>query len=102
MIAAGRPRSLSSPRRSIWLRRWFDRVRPEAAPISSVVAEARRRLRSTDEIVEVIAERVGYADATHFIRLFRRAHGVTPAAWRTGHHGAASPVLPIKHPSTLR
>ena len=57
--------------------------------IAGRLAEARRRLRSTDEIVEVIAERVGYADATHFIRLFRRAHGVTPAAWRTGHHGAA-------------
>lgn len=46
------------------------------------MAEARRRLRGTDERVEIIAERVGYADATHFIRLFRRAHGLTPAAWR--------------------
>ncbi len=46
------------------------------------MAEARRRLRGTDEQVEVIAERVGYADVTHFIRLFRRTHGVTPAAWR--------------------
>jgi AraC-like DNA-binding protein len=34
-------------------------------------------------MVEVIAERVGYADATHFIRLFRRMYGVTPAAWRS-------------------
>ncbi|HEY0463268.1 MAG TPA: AraC family transcriptional regulator [Polyangiaceae bacterium] len=34
-------------------------------------------------MVEIIAERVGYADATHFIRLFRRAYGVTPSAWRT-------------------
>nr|WP_257462900.1 AraC family transcriptional regulator [Archangium lipolyticum] len=46
------------------------------------MAEARRRLRGTDERVDIIAERVGYADATHFIRLFRRLHGVTPAAWR--------------------
>ncbi|MFL5358306.1 helix-turn-helix domain-containing protein [Archangium sp.] len=46
------------------------------------MAEARRRLRGTDERVDIIAERVGYADATHFIRLFRRAHGLTPAAWR--------------------
>lgn len=46
------------------------------------MAEARRRLRGTDEQVDIIAERVGYADATHFIRLFRRAHGLTPAAWR--------------------
>jgi AraC-like DNA-binding protein len=46
------------------------------------MAEARRRLRGTDERVDIIAERVGYADVTHFIRLFRRVHGVTPAAWR--------------------
>jgi AraC family transcriptional regulator, transcriptional activator of pobA len=46
------------------------------------MAEARRRLRHSDEQVDVIAERVGYADPTHFIRMFRRAHGVTPARWR--------------------
>ncbi|MDC0712914.1 AraC family transcriptional regulator [Stigmatella sp. ncwal1] len=46
------------------------------------MAEARRRLRGTDERVDIIAERVGYADVTHFIRLFRRLHGITPAAWR--------------------
>ena len=46
------------------------------------MAEARRRLRGTDERVDIIAERVGYADVTHFIRLFRRLHGLTPAAWR--------------------
>lgn len=50
--------------------------------IAGRLAEARRRLSHTDEIIDVIAERVGYADATHFIRVFRRAHGVTPAAWR--------------------
>jgi AraC-like DNA-binding protein len=33
-------------------------------------------------MVDVIAERVGYADPTHFIRMFRRQHGATPAAWR--------------------
>ena len=26
--------------------------------------------------------RVGYADATHFIRMFRREHGATPTVWR--------------------
>ncbi|WP_394824491.1 AraC family transcriptional regulator [Pendulispora albinea] len=50
--------------------------------IAARLAEARNRLIQTDEMVDVIAERVGYADTTHFIRLFRRAHGVTPAAWR--------------------
>lgn len=46
------------------------------------MAEARRRLRGTDERVDIIGERLGYADVTHFIRLFRRTHGLTPAAWR--------------------
>jgi AraC family transcriptional activator of pobA len=46
------------------------------------MAEARRLLLTTDEMVDVIAERVGYADATHFIRMFRRAHGMTPVAFR--------------------
>jgi AraC-like DNA-binding protein len=53
--------------------------------IAGRLSEARRRLAHTDEVVEVIAERVGYADVTHFIRVFRREHGVTPAAFRNRH-----------------
>ncbi|MFP2925174.1 helix-turn-helix domain-containing protein [Pyxidicoccus sp. 3LG] len=56
------------------------------------MAEARRRLHGTDERVDIIAERVGYADVTHFIRLFRRVHGVTPAAWRRGKMGEVAPA----------
>ncbi|MDQ3369575.1 MAG: AraC family transcriptional regulator [Myxococcota bacterium] len=55
------------------------------------MAEARSRLAHTDEFVEIIAERVGYADATHFIRTFRRVHGATPAAWRAGKRRASLP-----------
>lgn len=50
--------------------------------IEGRMAEARRRLTETDEYVDVIAERVGYADPSHFVRLFRRHHGKAPAAWR--------------------
>lgn len=50
--------------------------------VSARMAEARRLLLHSDELIEIIAERVGYADSTHFIRMFRREHGVTPAAWR--------------------
>ena len=46
------------------------------------MAEARRRLLHSDEHVDIIAERVGYADPTHFIRMFRRTHGATPGRWR--------------------
>ena len=55
------------------------------------MAEARRRLRGTDEHVDTLAGRVGYADVTHFIRLFRRTHGLTPAAWRRA-VGAPAPA----------
>jgi AraC-like DNA-binding protein len=50
--------------------------------IAGRLAEARRCLLHSDETIEDIAVRVGYADATHFIRLFRRAHDMTPTAWR--------------------
>ena len=50
--------------------------------VSGRMAEARRLLLHSDERVDVVAERVGYADSTHFIRMFRREHGATPAAWR--------------------
>jgi AraC-like DNA-binding protein len=50
--------------------------------IGGRMAEARRLLLHSDEMVDVIAERVGYTDPTHFIRMFRRHHGATPAAWR--------------------
>jgi AraC-like DNA-binding protein len=50
--------------------------------VSGRMAEARRLLLHSDERVELIAERVGYADSTHFIRMFRREHSATPAAWR--------------------
>lgn len=51
--------------------------------IDGRMAEARRLLVDSGERVDVIAERVGYADSTHFIRMFRRAHGATPAQWRS-------------------
>ncbi|WP_394827773.1 AraC family transcriptional regulator [Pendulispora albinea] len=50
--------------------------------IAGRMAEARRLLLHSDERVDGIAERVGYVDPTHFIRMFRRAHGTTPSAWR--------------------
>jgi AraC family transcriptional regulator, transcriptional activator of pobA len=62
--------------------------------IAGRLSEARRRLVHSDEPIEVIAERVGYADATHFIRMFRRMHGATPAAWRTSRRTAAGAAKP--------
>jgi AraC family transcriptional regulator, transcriptional activator of pobA len=56
--------------------------------IAGRMAEARRLLLHSDEMIDVVAERVGYADPTHFIRMFQRAHGTTPAAWRTAKSGS--------------
>ena len=50
--------------------------------VAGRMAEARRLLLHSDERIDDVAERVGYADPTHFIRMFQRAHGATPAAWR--------------------
>jgi AraC-like DNA-binding protein len=57
--------------------------------IAGRMAEARRILLHSDERIDVVAERVGYADPTHFIRMFQRTQGMTPAAWR-----AAQPLSP--------
>lgn len=46
---------------------------------------AARRLLSEGYSVEETAVRAGYADVTHFIRTFRRVHGLTPRVWRTQH-----------------
>jgi AraC family transcriptional regulator, transcriptional activator of pobA len=61
--------------------------------IAGRMAEARRRLLHSDERIDIIAERVGYADPTHFIRLFRRMHGATPAGWRTAQRERATRAL---------
>lgn len=46
------------------------------------MVQARRLLVQTDRSVAEIAARVGYTEAGYFGRLFRRAHGTTPARWR--------------------
>ncbi|MDC3962952.1 AraC family transcriptional regulator [Polyangium jinanense] len=58
--------------------------------VAGRVAEAERLLVSSDERIDIVAERVGYADPTHFIRIFRRARGMTPAAFRAAHRRGAS------------
>jgi AraC family transcriptional activator of tynA and feaB len=48
-----------------------------------------RDLLQTDDMVQSIAMRWGYADASQFINEFKRAHGSTPAAYRKIHRAAA-------------
>jgi AraC family transcriptional activator of pobA len=46
------------------------------------LAEARRLLVGSDLTVAEVGQRVGYGTSGYFVRSFRRAHGVTPLAWR--------------------
>lgn len=46
------------------------------------MAEATRLLADTDRAVSDIAQECGYSSARYFNYVFRRAHGVTPSAWR--------------------
>lgn len=43
---------------------------------------ATERLEKTDETIEQIATKLGWADVTHFIRQFKKAYHATPAVWR--------------------
>lgn len=54
------------------------------------VATACRLLLITDETVDVVAERVGFASTSHFHRVFRRQHAMTPARWRTLHRARSA------------
>jgi AraC family transcriptional activator of pobA len=51
------------------------------------LAQARRLLVETDLGVAEIAPAAGYRDAAYFARQFKRAHGVTPLAWRRASRG---------------
>lgn len=53
------------------------------------MAHARALLLRGDDTVDIVAERVGYASASHFHRTFRRLHGLTPGAWRRQHRQGA-------------
>jgi AraC-like DNA-binding protein len=50
------------------------------------MSDCRQLLLHTEESVEVIAERCGFASPSHFHRAFKRAHGMPPGEWRRAHH----------------
>ncbi|MFO1225700.1 helix-turn-helix domain-containing protein [Roseateles sp.] len=49
-----------------------------------LVREARRQLAYTQAPVGAVAEALGFADAAHFSRVFARATGMSPRAFRRG------------------
>jgi len=57
---------------------------------------AQELLVNTDEKVEQISQVSGWQDVTHFIRQFKKAHQLTPAAWRRAHRQNDS-AIPTKY-----
>ncbi|MEU9064802.1 helix-turn-helix transcriptional regulator [Streptomyces sp. NPDC048430] len=52
------------------------------------------RLSRTAPTVSAIAERWGFADPTHFSRVFREAYGLSPREWRIVRLDRAWPPAP--------
>lgn len=78
-------------RLSMTVRTLRRRLKDEGASYEGLLLEARRALaeeflKTTDLSVEEIAERLGYMQATNFVRAFKRWHGVTPLQYRSGKH----------------
>ncbi|PTP38977.1 AraC family transcriptional regulator [Vibrio splendidus] len=48
---------------------------------------AKRVMTEQDYSISDIALHLGYADASQFIRAFKRANGITPYQWKKGHVG---------------
>lgn len=57
-------------------------VPPADASIRIRLAQARLMLRQSDHTITRIADETGFCDASHLIRVFREAMGMTPDQWR--------------------
>ena len=51
------------------------------------ISAAKRLLRQTDEPLEALGFRLGFSDASHFGRVFRKATGESPAEYRRRRKG---------------
>lgn len=47
-----------------------------------VIAKAKQALRTTDESITLISERLGFSSVSHFTRLFKASTGQTPSEYR--------------------
>ncbi|MCY1046746.1 helix-turn-helix domain-containing protein [Corallococcus sp. bb12-1] len=57
-------------------------VAPYQWQLQARLKRAQEMLLTTPASLEQVAEATGFADAVHFGKAFRRAHGATPATWR--------------------
>lgn len=51
--------------------------------VNRIVLEAKRLLAHTALPVAAIGDRLGFAEATNFVKFFRRETGMPPGAFRT-------------------
>lgn len=58
------------------------------ALISLRISKAKKLLETSILSVELITEMIGYADTTHFIRVFKKLTGLTPLQYRKEKNGA--------------
>ena len=54
------------------------------------IAFACRQLLTTHDPTATIASAAGFADQSHFIRVFKRVHRTTPGRFRAAHTGGSS------------
>ena len=95
-----RPHPVSSViERSGLAERTFKRRFAQATGMSAIeyvhtlrLEAAKQRLETSHEIIDAVAESVGYEDASFFRRLFRRKVGMTPAEYRRRFSGLRSAV----------
>jgi len=60
---------------------WFQ-IPPQAYLQRHRLEQARQLLKSSDESVSAIGARLGFYNASHFTRLFKRENGLPPASYR--------------------
>ena len=77
----GRQFHMSPKYFSSWFQKHFFRTFTDY--LTAVRLErARRLLQETDADIELVAQRAGFSAGSYFIRIFRRAMGVTPGQYR--------------------
>ena len=64
------------------------------------INRAKAQLESTNDTIETIAEKVGYANPTAFATQFQKETGLTPSAWRE-EHGTAQKKSGIDIPADV-
>lgn len=79
-------------------RRWYG-MSPARHFLRLRIREAARLLAGTQETIDVIAEKTGFANRHHFSRVFQRVCGLPPAQFRRTH--ATTDSYPKRQPETV-